>query len=63
MYMLVSLEKIALFFSKYNIDISSLSGYELSVIVILCNIFILLFYLFLFYVVWHLIFRIIDWWF
>ena len=43
MYMLVSLEKISLFFSKYNIDISSLSGYELSVIVILCNIFILLF--------------------
>lgn len=63
MYILVSLEKIALFFSKYNIDISLLSGYELSVIVILCNIFVLLFYLFIFYVVWHLIFRIIDWWF
>lgn len=63
MFVFVTLEKIIYFFNNFGIDISVLTGYELSVIILLSNIFVLLFYLFLFYVIWKLIFRIIDWWF
>lgn len=63
MFVFVTLEKIIYFFNNFGIDISILTGYELSVIILLSNIFVLLFYLFLFYVIWKLIFRIIDWWF
>lgn len=63
MFVFVTLEKIIYFFNNFGIDISILTGYELSVIILLSNIFVLLFYIFLFYVIWKLIFRIIDWWF
>lgn len=63
MYILVSLEKIIYFFNQYGIDITLFSNFEVSVLVILCNIFILLFYIFMFIVIWKLIFKIIGWWF
>ena len=63
MYVFVSLEKIIYFFNKFNIDITLFTSYEQSILIILSNIFVLLFYIFLFIVIWKLVFRIIDWWF
>ena len=65
MYVFVTLEKVVAFFAKLGItlDISLLSTYELSIILLLSNILVLLFYIFFFYVLYKLIFRILDWWF
>lgn len=63
MYIFVELEKIIDFFSKYNIDISLFSDFEQSILIVLCNILILLFYGFLVYLVLKIVPRIIDWWF
>ena len=63
MYIFVTLEKIIYFFEKFSIDITVFSNFELSVIILLSNILVLLFYIFLFSVIWRLIFRLIEWWF
>ena len=63
MYIFVNLEKIIYFFEKFSIDITLFTNFELSIIILLSNILVLLFYIFLFSVIWKLIFRIIDWWF
>ena len=63
MYVFVGLEKIIYFFEKFSIDISLFGNFELSIVILLSNILVLLFYIFLFIVIWKLVFRIIDWWF
>jgi len=63
MYIFVDLEKVISFFSKYNIDITLFSNFEQSLLIILANILMLLFYGFLVYLVLKIIPRIIDWWF
>ena len=63
MYVFVDLEKIIYFFEKFSIDISLFSNFELSIIILLSNILVLLFYIFMFNVIWKLTFRILDWWF
>lgn len=63
MYVFASLEMIIAFFLKYNIDITILGSYEQAILIVLCNILVLLFYFFVFYVVYKIIFKIIDWWF
>ena len=61
MYILVSLEKITLFFLKYNIDITQFTSFEQAILIILCNIFMILFYWFMLYVIYKFIFKILDW--
>lgn len=63
MYIFVSLEKITSFFLKYGIDITLFSNFEQSILIVLCNILILLFYGFLVYLVLKIIPRILSWWF
>lgn len=63
MYVFVDLEKIIYFFEKFSIDISLFSNFELSIVILLSNILVLLFYIFMFNVIWKLAFRILDWWF
>lgn len=63
MYVFVDLEKIIYFFQRFSIDISLFSNFELSIIILLSNILVLLFYIFMFNVIWKLTFRILDWWF
>ncbi len=63
MYVFVDLEKIIYFFEKFSIDITLFSNFELSIIILLSNILVLLFYIFMFNVIWKLTFRILDWWF
>lgn len=63
MYIFVSLEKIISFFSKYNIDITLFSNFEQSLLIVLCNILVLLFYGFLVYLTLKIIPRILSWWF
>lgn len=63
MYVFVDLEKIIYFFERFSIDISLFSNFELSIIILLSNILVLLFYIFMFNVIWKLTFRILDWWF
>lgn len=45
MYIFVSLEKISYFLTRFGIDISLFSQFELSVVVLLSNIFMLIFYI------------------
>lgn len=63
MFIFVSLEKIISFFMKYGIDITLFSSFEQSLLIVLCNILVLLFYFFMFYIVYRLIFKVLDWWF
>lgn len=63
MYIFVNLEKIISFFAKYNIDITLFTEFEKSLLIILANILILLFYGFIVYLVLKIIPRILDWWF
>lgn len=63
MYVFVGLEKIIYFFEKFSIDITLFSNFELSIVILLSNILVLLFYIFIFIVIWKLAFRILDWWF
>jgi len=63
MYTFVDLEKIISFFSKYNIDINLFSDFEQSLLIVLSNILVLLFYGFIVYISLKIIPRIIDWWF
>lgn len=63
MYSFVDLEKIISFFSKYNIDITLFSNFEQSLVIILSNILVLLFYGFLVYITLKIITRILSWWF
>lgn len=63
MYIFVDLEKVINFFSKYNIDITLFSNFEQSILIVLCNILVLLFYGFLVYLVLKIIPRILSWWF
>lgn len=63
MYTLVSYEKIIAFFSKFGLDISLLTTYQTSVLILLSNIFMVIFYIFIFYVVYKLIHKILSWWF
>ena len=48
MYIFVSLEKIIYFFSRFNIDITLFSDYQKSTLILGSQVFVLLFYLFLF---------------
>ena len=63
MYSFVDLEKIISFFNKYNIDITLFSNFEQSLVIILSNILVLLFYGFLVYITLKIITRILSWWF
>lgn len=63
MYSFVDLEKIISFFNKYNIDITLFSNFEQSLVIILSNILVLLFYGFLVYITLKIIPRILSWWF
>lgn len=63
MYVFVDLEKIIYFFERFSIDITLFSNFELSIVILLSNILVLLFYIFMFNVIWKLIFRLLDWWF
>lgn len=63
MYIFITLEKVISFFAKYGIDITLFNDYQLSIVLLLSNILVLLFYVFCFYIVYKLIFRILDWWF
>ncbi len=63
MYSFVSIVKITAFFLKYGIDISLFTDFERSLLIILCNILVLLFYGFLVYLTLKIIPRILDWWF
>ena len=63
MYVFVDLENIISFFEKFSIDISLFGNFELSIVILLSNVLVLLFYIFLFNVIWKLIFRLLDWWF
>lgn len=46
MYSLVSLDMIIAFLLKFNIDFTLFSAFEQSIIICLCNIFFLLFWIF-----------------
>lgn len=61
MFTLVSLEKIELFFAKYNINFTDLPIQDQAITIVLCNIYMILFYLFLFYVIYKVIYRLLDW--
>lgn len=63
MFIFVTLEKIILFFSRFGIDINLFSDFEISILILVSQIFVLLWYLFLFYICYKLIFKILDWWF
>lgn len=63
MYTFVDLEKIVSFFYKYNIDITLFSDFEQSLLIVLSNILVLLFYGFLVYITLKIIPRILSWWF
>ena len=63
MYQFVSLDKIIAFFANYSIDITVFSSEWLSLIVILSNIFVVLFYFFMIYCLLKLIYKVISWWF
>lgn len=63
MYSFVSLERIISFFLKFGIDITVFTQFELSILIILSNIFMVIFYLFLIYVTYKLILKVLDWWF
>lgn len=63
MYVFASYERIVSFFTLFNIDITIFSAYQQSTLILGFQLFVLLFYLFIFYILYKLIFRIIDWWF
>lgn len=63
MYIFVNLEKVVSFFSNYGIDITLFSNFEQSLLIVLCNILVLLFYGFLVYITLKIIPRILSWWF
>lgn len=63
MYVFVTLEKIISFLNHFNIDITLLSPDTLSIVVLLSNILVLLFYIFLFIVLYKIVFLIKDAWF
>lgn len=63
MYTLVSLEKIISFFLKFGIDVSLFTDFQLSIVILLSNIFIVLFYMFSIYVLYKLVLKVLDWWF
>lgn len=63
MYSLVSLEKIISFFLKFGIDISLFTNFELSLLIILSNIFVAIFYILVFSLVYKIALKILNWWF
>lgn len=63
MYVFVTVDKITQFFQHFNIDISLMSNEYLSIVVVLCNILVLLFYFFVFFVLYKLVFLVKDSWF
>lgn len=63
MYVFVTVDKITQFFQHFNIDISLISNEYLSIVVVLCNILVLLFYFFVFFVLYKLVFLVKDSWF
>ncbi len=63
MFKFISTEKIATFLMSYGIDIGLFTDFELSVIILLSNIVVILAYLFIFYVVYKIIHKILSWWF
>lgn len=63
MYTLISLEKITSFFIKFGIDISLFTDFQLSILILLSNIFMVLFYMFSIFVIYKLVLKVIDWWF
>ena len=57
MYYFISLENIKLFFLTLGLDLSLLSDYEISVIFILSNIFLLLTIIFILFISYKIICR------
>lgn len=59
MYTLISLEMITSFFQKFNIDFTTFTTFEQSVLIVLCNIFFLLFIMFVLSLFYKIIVRLI----
>ena len=59
MYTLISLEMITSFFQKFNIDFTIFTTFEQSVLIVLCNIFFLLFIMFVLSLLYKIIVRLI----
>lgn len=58
MYSLVSLEMIKSFLLKFNIDFDLFNAFEQSVVICLCNIFFLLFWIFVLNIIYKIFVRI-----
>ena len=61
MYIFVSLEKISYFLIRFGIDISLFSQFELSLVVLLSNIFMLLFYIIILSIFYKALCRLFRW--
>lgn len=59
MYTLISLDMIISFFQKFNIDFILFSSFEQSVLIVLCNIFFLLFIIFVLSLLYKIIVRLL----
>lgn len=63
MYSFITLDKLIAFFIKYGIDITLFTNYELSILILLSNIFMVISYIFIFYITYKIILKVLDWWF
>lgn len=63
MYSFISIDKIIAFFTKYGIDITLFTNYELSILIILSNILVVISYIFIIYISYKIILKVLDWWF
>ena len=61
MYTLVKESEIILFLAKYGIEFLSLGAFEQAVIIVLCNIFYLLFWIFILTFSYKVICRVLRW--
>lgn len=58
MYTLINLETIIAFFAKFNIDFTLFSNFEQSIIIVLCNIFFLMFWAFILNLLYKILVRL-----
>ena len=63
MYSFISIDKIITFFTKYGIDITLFTNYELSILIILSNILVVISYIFIIYISYKIILKVLNWWF
>ena len=61
MYTLVKESEIVLFLAKYGIDFLSLGAFEQAIIIVLSNIFFLLFWIFIISFSYKVICRVLRW--